>query len=196
MIVRILATPAAGTCTKSRGERVHRSRAGTSAVFSGWPAAGRAIGSVPPPVTTAPVPSPRGSRVAMLLPPLCLGLPPGSVRVGTGHAGCSAIVVASVVVAVAVGPGWLVDDSAGLGVDRTRLLAVPALAEDPAQHRPDEHGEQRAQPDDGADLRPFVTRGRDADAAQVPERGGAGVGVDLVGLGAEDGGQDGRNQDG
>jgi hypothetical integral membrane protein (TIGR02206 family) len=90
--------------------------------------------------------------------------------------------VAAVVASVAVAPRWLVDDGAGLGVDRTRLLAVPALAEDPTQHRPGQHGQQRAQPDDGADLGPFVTRGRDADAAQVPERGRAGVGVDLVGL--------------
>src|SRR5215211_632048 len=123
----------------------------------------------------------------------CLGLSPGSVRVRTGHAGCSAVV--AVVASVAVAPGWLID-GAGLGVDRTRLLAVPALAEDSPQHRPDEHGEQRAQADDGADLGPFVTRGRDADAAQVPERGGPGAGVDLVSLRAQDGGQDGRDQDG
>jgi len=38
----------------------------------GWTAADGAIGLVPPPVVTAPVPSPRGSRVARLLPLLCL----------------------------------------------------------------------------------------------------------------------------
>src|SRR5215207_310423 len=183
---RYSTSPTAVSTTSSRQLQAanRRNTGGTSGrvwleAFGGT-AAGRAIGSVPPPVVTAPAPSPRGSRVAMLLRLLCLGLPPGPARVGTGHAGCSA--VAAVVASVAVAPGWLVDDGAGLGVDRTRLRAVPALAEDPAQHRPDEHGEQRAQADDGADLGPFVTRGRDADAAQVPERGGAGVGVDLVGL--------------
>src|SRR5215212_6706774 len=71
-----------------------------------------------------------------------------------------------------------------------------SLAAYPTQHRPAEHSAQQAKADEGAHLSPFVTRGRDADAAQVPERGGPGAGVDLVGLSAQDGGQDGRDQDG
>jgi hypothetical protein len=67
---RYSSSPAAVSTTSSRQLQAasRRNTGGTSGrVWQeafGWTAAGRAIGSVPPPVVTAPVPSPRGSPVS------------------------------------------------------------------------------------------------------------------------------------
>src|SRR5689334_5203212 len=67
----------------------------------------------------------------------------------------------------------------GPGRGPVHELAVPALAQDPAEDGADEHGRQGADAGPGAHVLPLVGVRRDAEAAQVPGdvgRVGAGIG--------------------
>jgi hypothetical protein len=51
-----------------------------------------------------------------------------------------------------VGVRVAIADGTGLGNDQAGLLSMPAFSEDAAQHRSGQHGQQRSDTDDGADL--------------------------------------------
>jgi len=72
---------------------------------------------------------------------------------------------------------------------------MPTLTQHTTHQRADQHGGQRGDAGQGADVAPFAARGRDAKAAQV---GADGVGVSLTGHDGTDGSDehDGQHEDG